>query len=474
MGLLLFNSMTRKKEAFEPRLPGKTGIYVCGVTVYDYCHIGHARVMVVFDVVVRHLRAMGLEVTYVRNFTDIDDKIIARAQQNGESWEALTRRFIGAFQEDMAALAVLPADVEPLATAHVAEMQSLISRLLDNRLAYVTEGGDVYFAVDRFQPYGALSGKPLDELQSGARVGVDEQKANPLDFALWKSAKPGEPTWQSPWGPGRPGWHIECSAMSTRYLGESFDIHGGGMDLIFPHHENEIAQSQGAAGQAPVRYWMHNGFVNVVSSEGEREKMSKSLGNFRTIRELLQEHPGEVLRYFILNSHYRHPLDFSNSLLEGAKAALDRLYTVLRQGEERLQSAPDGEADPGRLQEFQGCRERFVAAMDDDFNTPKALAVLFELGKALNSLDGASRRTGEEGLALMRELGLRLGLLQAEPERWFQGPSADNAEIEALIDQRNQARRTRQFAEADRLRDALLAMGVVLEDSKQGTTWRRN
>ena len=402
--LQIFNSLTRQKEEFRPIEPGKVKMYVCGMTVYDHCHVGHARVMVVFDVVLRWLRARGYDVTYVRNITDIDDKIIRRAQENGEEFGALTARFIQAMNEDLAALGILPPTHEPRATEAMADMIAMIQTLLDKGYAYVGASGDVYYDVSRFDRYGQLANKKLEDLRSGARVEVEEAKDDPLDFVLWKAAKPGEPSWPSPWGAGRPGWHIECSAMSTRCLGEHFDIHGGGMDLKFPHHENEIAQSEAASGQRYVNLWMHNGFVQV-----NEEKMSKSLGNFFTVREVLQRYAPEVVRLFILASHYRGPLNYSDENLDHAKASLTRLYTALR-GLPVLDAPVD-----------EGWRARFGQAMDDDFNTPEALAVLFDLAREVNRL-----RTEDEAAAARWGPACGCwadgsGLLQADPETFLRG-----------------------------------------------------
>ncbi|MBF0425093.1 MAG: cysteine--tRNA ligase [Magnetococcales bacterium] len=483
MDILLYNTLSRRKELLVPRVAGRLGIYVCGMTVYDHCHIGHARVMVVFDTIVRFLRATGLDVTYVRNFTDIDDKIIRRAEESGVSMAALTSRFIAAFHEDMAALAVACADVEPCATAHMREMQAMIERLLAKGLAYVGDG-DVYYAVDRFPGYGALSGKDPADLAAGSRVAVDARKRNPLDFVLWKGAKPGEPQWDSPWGPGRPGWHIECSAMSTCYLGESFDIHGGGLDLVFPHHENEIAQTEGATGKPAVSYWLHNGFVNVVGAGGEREKMSKSLGNFMTIRDLLAQHPGEVIRLFILNSHYRGPLDFSHELLIAARAGVERIYAALRGAGDLLGSLPAA-VDPFDLAETMPLpvREgagRFLAAMADDFNTPQALSALFEMVRELNRAVAVADQLTARGFAgVVLGMGRLLGVALQDPARWFQSSTVAGegeptaAEVDRAIAEREAARRARNFAEADRIRDDLAARGVVLLDGKGGTSWKR-
>jgi cysteinyl-tRNA synthetase len=457
--LQIYNSLTRRKAPFTPIEPGKVRMYVCGMTVYDFCHLGHARVLVAFDVVYRYLRRAGFDVTYVRNITDIDDKIIRRAEENGEPIAALTARFIDAMHEDAAALGILPPDDEPRATAHMAEIQTMIARLIDNGHAYVADNGDVYYAVASFAGYGKLSGKDPQDLRAGARVEVGEAKRDPLDFALWKAAKPGEPAWESPWGSGRPGWHIECSAMSTCCLGNHFDIHGGGADLQFPHHENEIAQSEGATGEPFVNVWMHNGFVRV-----NEEKMSKSLGNFFTVREILARYQAEEIRYFILTSHYRSPLNYDDEHLENARAALTRLYTALR----GLASV-----DPAGGEAF---RARFDAAMDDDFNTPEALAVLFDLAREINRvrLDDPAAATGLA--AELRVLGGVLGLLGQDPEAYLRagGDSAlSDIDIDALIQRRADARKARDFAEADRIRDQLQAAGIVLEDGAGGTSWRR-
>ncbi|HHI76419.1 MAG TPA: cysteine--tRNA ligase [Gammaproteobacteria bacterium] len=458
--LKIHNDLTRRKEPFEPLEPGKVRMYVCGMTVYDLCHLGHARVMVVFDVVYRYLKALGLEVTYVRNITDIDDKIIARANERGEPFHELTERYIRAMREDAAALGVLPPDLEPRATEHLPEIIAMIERLLERGHAYRAENGDVYYDVRSFPEYGKLSGKSIDDLEAGARVEPGEGKRDPLDFALWKAAKPGEPAWDSPWGPGRPGWHIECSAMSTSALGDTFDIHGGGADLTFPHHENEIAQSEGATGHPFVRYWMHNGFVRIND-----EKMSKSLGNFFTVREILERYQPEEVRYFILTSHYRSPLNYDDEHLDNARAALTRLYTALR-------GLP--EAEPAGAEAFEA---RFHAAMQDDFNTPEALAVLFELVREINRLR-ADDEAAAAGLgAALRRMGGILGLLQQAPEDYLRAGVADSglsdAEIEALIARRAEAKAARDWAEADRIRDRLQEAGIVLEDGPEGTTWRR-
>ena len=460
--LSLYNSLSRSKEIFKPLIPGKVTLYVCGMTVYDYCHLGHARVLVVFDIIVRHLRQSGYQVTYVRNITDIDDKIIARAADNGESIQALTARFIDAMHEDSEALAVLPPDHEPRATESMPQIISMIETLMEKGFAYQGANGDVYYAVSHFERYGRLSGKQLDDLRSGARVEVDEAKKDPLDFVLWKSARPGEPSWPSPWGEGRPGWHIECSAMSTDQLGAHFDIHGGGMDLQFPHHENEIAQSEAATGHPFVNYWIHNGFVQV-----DEEKMSKSLGNFFTVREILKQYQPEVIRYFILSSHYRSPLNYTDDNLAKAHGALQRLYTALRG------STSDGATIDS---EFEA---RFSAAMDDDFNTPEALAVLFDTARALNRARDENAAKADQLAATLRQLGARLGLLQADAQHFLQSPrqtaasGLSDSDIERLIEARLAARADQDWAEADKIRNHLIENNILLEDSAEGTTWRR-
>jgi cysteinyl-tRNA synthetase len=460
--LQIYNSLTRQKEDFVPIEPGKVRMYVCGMTVYDLCHLGHARVLVVFDVVVRHLRALGYEVTYVRNITDIDDKIIQRAHENGEPIDALTGRFITAMHEDAEALGVLPPDLEPRATTSMDEIIAMIETLVAKGYAYAAGNGDVYYDVSRFEGYGRLSGKNPEDLRAGARVEVAEAKDDPLDFVLWKAAKPGEPSWPSPWGAGRPGWHIECSAMSTQCLGNHFDIHGGGMDLQFPHHENEIAQSEGATGCHFVNYWIHNGFVQV-----DEEKMSKSLGNFFTVREILARYQPEEVRYFILASHYRSPLNYSDDNLDKARAALTRLYTALR-------GVP-----PGESLEDSEYQRRFAAAMDDDFNTAEALAVLFELARELNRAREAGTGEASRLAATLVRLGDRLGILQADPNQYLRGQPVratgglEDEEIEARIQARLDARARKDWAEADRIRDALQAAGIQLEDAAGTTRWRR-
>jgi cysteinyl-tRNA synthetase len=453
--LKIYNSLTRAKESFIPISAGKVGMYVCGMTVYDFCHLGHARVMVVFDIAKRWLCASGFAVTYVRNITDIDDKIIRRAADNREPIDVLTDRFIRAMNEDAAALGVLKPDLEPRATENVPQMLDLIGQLMQNGMAYQAKNGDVYYAVREFPGYGKLSKKSLDELHAGERVEVDPNKRDPLDFVLWKSAKAGEPSWDSPWGEGRPGWHIECSAMSERYLGEHFDIHGGGQDLQFPHHENEIAQSEGAHGHAFVNYWMHNGFVRV-----DNEKMSKSLGNFFSVREVLARYDAEVVRFFIARAHYRSEVNYSDQNLDDAKAALTRLYTALK-------AVP---AKAGGIDWKLPHSARFRDAMNDDFNTPEAIAVLFELANELN------RSRSETAAAQLKSLAGVLGLLQRDAEEFLRGDLPAGwtvARIEEMIAARAAAKKARNYAESDRIRDEVLAAGIIFEDGPAGTTWRR-
>ncbi len=459
--LTLYNDLTRSKETFTPLHAGRVTMYVCGMTVYDLCHLGHVRVMVVFDIVARYLRWMGYDVTYVRNITDIDDKIITRANERGEPFHELTERFIQAMHEDAEALGILPPDQEPRATEHLPEIIDMISRLIERGHAYTADNGDVYYDVKSFPEYGRLSGKSIADLQAGARVDPGEVKRDPLDFALWKSAKPDEPSWDSPWGPGRPGWHIECSAMSTRALGDTFDIHGGGADLTFPHHENEIAQSEGATGHPFVRYWMHNGFVRIND-----EKMSKSLGNFFTVREILERYRPEEVRYFILTSQYRSPLNYDDEHLDNARSALTRFYTALR-GLDAVEPAR-GEA----------LEARFHAAMEDDFNTPEALAAMFDLVREINRVRAEQPQRANALGALLCQLGGLLGILQDDPEAFLRGgeDSGDglsDVEIQALIDQRSTAKQARDWATADAIREQLKAAGIVLEDAAGGTVWRR-
>jgi len=456
MALSLYSTLSKQKQPFVPLDGNKVRLYVCGMTVYDLCHIGHARVMVAFDVIARWLRHSGYELTYVRNITDIDDKIIHRAAENGEPFHVLTERMIAAMHEDEASLGVLRPDFEPRATAHIDGMQQMIGTLIDKGYAYAADNGDVYYRVSRFQEYGKLSRRKLDELKVGARIEAGEAKQDPLDFVLWKAAKSGEPSWDSPWGKGRPGWHIECSVMSTCCLGDTFDIHGGGPDLVFPHHENEIAQSEAATGKPYAAIWMHAGAVRV-----DGEKMSKSLGNFFTIREVLQKYPPEVVRYLLVASHYRSPINYCEDSLKEAQGALSRFYTALR-GLPRV-PAEGGEAFV----------RRFGEAMDDDFATPAACAVLFDLAREINRQREGNRATAAALAARLRELGGLLGILQMDAETFLQaGRVADSSAVEALIHARLAARASKNWAEADRIRDELSAMNVVLEDSKDGTVWR--
>ena len=459
--LKIYNSLGRKQDPFAPLDPPRVRMYVCGITVYDYCHLGHARMMIVFDLVQRWLRASGYQLTYARNITDIDDKIIRRASETGESVAALTERFIRYMDEDFARLGVQKPDIEPRATGHVAEMLEMIERLEERGFAYRAESGDVNFSVRKFTGYGKLSGKSLEDLRAGERIEVDTTKHDPLDFVLWKRAKEGEPFWQSPWGIGRPGWHIECSAMSTKLLGAHFDIHGGGQDLQFPHHENEIAQSEGVLDRDDMRpfvkYWMHNGFVQL-----QDEKMSKSTGNFATIRELLERHDPEVVRFFVVRAHYRSPLNYSDRQLEDARHALARLYTALK-GVPSDAASPDWDEIHGR---------RFREAMDNDFNTPEAVAVLFDLANEINRAHSA--RLARQ----LRALGGLLGLLERESEQFLRaevgpGGGISDPQIAALIAERDEARRAKKFRRADEIRDELLRKGIGIEDGPQGTTWRR-
>lgn len=457
MSLQIFNTETRTKERFTPIHPGKVGMYVCGVTVYDLCHIGHARVMVVFDTVVRHLRALGYDVNYVRNITDIDDKIIKRALENGESIQSLTERMIAEMHADETAMNVLRPDMEPKATEHMDEIRHMIETLIEKGFAYPADNGDVYFKVKSFKEYGRLSGKNIDDLESGARVDVNEVKQDPLDFVLWKASKENEPSWNSSWGEGRPGWHIECSAMSKKCLGNHFDIHGGGMDLSFPHHENEIAQSECATGEHYVNTWMHCGFVRI-----DDEKMSKSLNNFFTIREVLKVYHPEVIRYFLLSSHYRSPVNYSEENLNSAKASVGRLYSAL----ESVAITNENAAEEGTSYESD-----FMAVMNDDFNTPKAIAVLFELAKEVN-------KSKQPGLvALLIKLANQIGLLEQDAESFFKSQPSDSdltdEMIAQLIEERKTARTEKNFARSDEIRDLLGEQGIELLDSSEGTTWRR-
>jgi cysteinyl-tRNA synthetase len=457
--LQIYNTLTQRKEPFQPIEPGKVRMYVCGLTTYDYCHIGHARMLVAFDVVVRYLRAAGYDVTYVRNITDIDDKIIRRANENGEDFTALTERFIRFMHEDEAALGVQRPDIEPRATGHIEQIIAMTQQLIANGKAYAADNGDVYFAVASFPDYARLSRKNPEELLAGARIEVGEAKRDPRDFALWKAAKPGEPGWDSPWGFGRPGWHIECSAMSTSCLGHTFDIHGGGSDLMFPHHDNEIAQSEGATGCHFVNTWMHNGPVRV-----DNEKMSKSLGNFFTIRDVLQQYPAEVIRYFLVSSHYRSHINYSEDNLKTAWAALERFYHALK-------GLDLGSVEPVSGSPFE---QAFHAAMQDDFNTAEALGQLFELVREINRLKDSDAVQALRHAALLRQLGAVLGILQQDPEQFLRAgaDNVDAAVVEDLIARRNQARADRNWAEADRIRDELKALNVVVEDKGGVSSWR--
>jgi cysteinyl-tRNA synthetase len=465
--LKIYNSLTREKQTFTPIEANKVRMYVCGMTVYDFCHLGHARVMVVFDMIARWFRASDYQVTYVRNITDIDDKIIKRANENGETIDVLTQRFIEAMDEDSAKLGIIRPDLEPRATQHIQGMLDMIGKLIEKGHAYQASNGDVFYKVRSFNDYGKLSGKSLDDLRAGERVEVDTYKQDPLDFVLWKSVKPNEPNWDSPWGKGRPGWHIECSVMSAEHLGAHFDIHGGGQDLQFPHHENEIAQSEAAHSCQMANYWLHNGFVRV-----DDEKMSKSLGNFFTIREVLAKYDPEVVRFFILRAHYRSPLNYSDKHLDDAKAALTRLYTALR----------GHKVSTHNIDWNQPQAKRFKQAMDDDFNTPEAMAALFELAKDKSM----------EALTLLKNLAAIIGLLQRDPESFLKGVVAGIASIQAdntahiavetglteanimqHISNRIVAKKAKNFTEADRIRKELADAGIILEDTPQGTTWRR-
>jgi cysteinyl-tRNA synthetase len=472
MSLRFYNTLSGREEEFTPLTPGKVGMYACGVTVYDRAHIGHARAMVTFDVIYRYLRFLGYDVTFVRNFTDVDDKIITRANQRGISSQELSEQYIREFGEDMQALRCLPPTREPRATQHIPEMIALIQELQTRGLAYPADG-DVYFAVDRFPGYGKLSHRRLDDMMAGARVEIDERKCHPMDFALWKASKPGEPWWDSPWGKGRPGWHIECSAMSSKYLGQPFDIHGGGSDLVFPHHENEIAQSEGAKGCELARYWLHNGMVTV-----EQEKMSKSLGNFLTIREALAKVTPEVLRMVLLSTHYRAPLDFSEQKMEESEKGLGRIYETLARTDAALKttSTPSAEEAPSG-----SALSRFREAMDDDCNTARALGVVFEgvreLNRMLDAGQTATLRAVRQGLA---EIGSVLGVMLEAPEQFLQQQKRRGLAqtdltpevIEELIAERAAARKARDFKRADAIRTQLEGQGVLLQDSPAGTTWR--
>jgi cysteinyl-tRNA synthetase len=460
--LKIYNTLTNQKEVFKPIDPSKVGIYVCGMTVYDFCHMGHARVLVMFDVITRHLRRNFKDVKYIRNITDIDDKIISRAIENNEDIFSLTKRFIDAMHEDEIALGVISPDIEPKATDSIEQMINMIELLIKNRLAYQGKNGDVFYSVRKFKNYGKLSGKNLDDLESGARVDIESNKEDPLDFVLWKMAKPNEPKWPSPWGDGRPGWHIECSAMSTHFIDDHFDIHGGGMDLTFPHHENEIAQSEGATGCKFVNTWMHVGFVNIND-----EKMSKSLNNFFTIRDILEKYDGETLRYFLISSHYRSPLNFSSTNIDSAKSALKRLYTATR-----------GLSDNVSINYVSNnnldYEDRFNSALNDDFNTPIAISILFEIAKQINVERLNDLKKANALSQLLKKLANFLGILEYDADEYLkQGSELSENEILDKISKSEHARLSKDFAMSDQVRDELLEFGIILEDTADGTTWRR-
>ncbi|MDN4503732.1 cysteine--tRNA ligase [Alteromonadaceae bacterium BrNp21-10] len=456
--LHIFNTLSRQKEVFKPIQQGKVGLYVCGITVYDLCHMGHARTYLNFDLMVRYLRHSGYDVTYVRNITDVDDKIIKRANENNESCEVLTERTIAMMHEDFAAIGLAPADIEPRVTTHIDDIIDVIQRLIDKGHAYVADDGDVLFEVSTFAQYGELSRQDLEQLNTGARVGVNEAKRDQMDFVLWKLAKPDEPKWNSPWGEGRPGWHIECSAMNSKHLGVHFDIHGGGSDLIFPHHENEVAQSCCAFDTPYVNYWIHSGMVQV-----NEEKMSKSLGNFFTLREVLKQHDAETIRYFLMSAHYRSQLNYTEDNLKQARSSLERLYTALRGVTANAVNTDDDN-------EYMS---RFNAAMDDDFNSPEAFSVLFDLAREINIAKVQDMPAAQKLAGILIYLGSVIGLLQQSPEEYLQGDDVDVVEIERLIKVRNDSRASKNWAAADEARDALTNMGIVLEDSANGTVWRK-
>lgn len=457
MTLSIYNTLTRQKEEFKPLQAGKVGMYVCGMTVYDLCHIGHARAFIAFDLVTRYMRHIGLEVNYIRNITDIDDKIINRANENGEPFNVLVDRMVEAMNDDFARLNILPPNSEPKATDHIEGILNMVQTLIDKGFAYAASNGDVYYRVRKFEGYGKLSGKVLDELESGARIEVTDEKEDPLDFVLWKSAKPGEPSWASPWGEGRPGWHIECSAMSTCCLGNNFDIHGGGPDLKFPHHENEIAQSEAATGEHYANTWMHAGTLRI-----DGEKMSKSLGNFFTIRDVLNEFDGEIVRFFLISVHYRTDINYSFDGLQDAQTKLDRLYNALKGCDLSV------ELDLADT-ELAGFVAQFKAAMDDDFNTPKAIAVMFELVTQINKAQGQHKNVLA---SLLKNFADVLGCLQTDPEEYFkQGVDVDETYIQDMIEKRVQAKKDKDFALADQIRKDLDEQGIELQDSREGTTW---
>jgi len=476
MALRVFNTLGGKKELFEPLEPGRVRMYVCGPTVYDACHIGHARSVVVFDVIARYLNAKGFDVTYVRNFTDIDDKIINKANEIGIDSKAVAEKYIKEFYEDMDALNVERATIEPKATEHINQIIQFVEKLIQKGFAYRING-DVYYSVEKFRKYGKLSGRRLEDMEAGARIDIDERKRNPFDFVLWKSAKTGEPAWESPWGMGRPGWHIECSAMSNEYLGETFDIHGGGRDLCFPHHENEIAQSESVSGKLFVKYWVHNGFVNI-----NKEKMSKSLGNFLMIKDVLKTYHPEVVRLFLLSNHYRSPIDFTDKALEEAKMGLDKIYALLERNEKMMDLKPDQNVEPGE------CWQRFCEAMDDDFNSARSIGILFETVRSTNrfldqkKLSGETKKTIQSNHSDILRIGNVLGLLMEQPKVYFEKKqtrvleqkSIDPDVIDKMIKQRDEARKAKNWQKADQIRNKLTDMNIILEDRAEGTIWKFN
>jgi cysteinyl-tRNA synthetase len=476
MALRVYNTLGREKQLFEPIEPGNVRMYVCGPTVYDSCHIGHARSVVVFDIIARYLRAKGFEVTYVRNFTDVDDKIIDRANQLGIDYQAVAEKYIKEFYEDMDALNNERADIEPKPTEHINQIIKFIERLIEANLAYRING-DVYYSVESFEGYGKLSGRKLEDMEAGARVDIDKRKHNPFDFVLWKSSKPGEPAWDSPWGQGRPGWHIECSVMSSEYLGESFDIHGGGKDLCFPHHENEIAQSEGIFGKPFVKYWIHNGFVNI-----NQEKMSKSLGNFMMIKDVIKEYHPEAVRLFLLSNHYRSPIDFTDLAMDEARAGLDKIYNLLERLEQRIGLKPTTEIEPGN------CWKHFCEAMDDDFNTARGIGILFdtvrnanrELDEYKESFPLESEKELQADHADILRIGRILGILTESPKTYFdkkrtdalKQQSLDPAVIDKMVQERTEARKSKEWEKADNIRNKLLEMNIIIEDRTDGTIWK--
>ena len=478
MAMRVYNSLGKKKELFEPLVPGKVRMYVCGPTVYDSSHIGHARSVVVFDVIVRYLKAKGFDVTYVRNFTDVDDKIIDKANQLGIDSQEVAERFIKEFHEDMDALNVERATIEPKATEHISQIIQFIEKLIKKGFAYQING-DVYYSVENFKEYGKLSGRKLEDMEAGARVEIDERKHNPFDFVLWKSSKPGEPAWESPWGKGRPGWHIECSAMSNEYLGETFDIHGGGKDLNFPHHENEIAQSEAIFGKPFVKYWIHNGFVNI-----DQEKMSKSLGNFLMIKDVIKTYHPDVVRLFLLSNHYRSPIDFTDKAMDEARSGLDKIYAFLERAEEKIGLISDQDVETG------DCWQRFSEAMDDDFNSARGIGILFDTVRSTNRLldqhqDNLSqkiKKTIQSNRSDILKIGNVLGILMEPPKVYFdkkrfrglEQKSIDPAVIDKMVKEREEARKTKDWEKADQIRKQLDDMNIIIEDRPDGTIWKIN